>query len=70
MAPKSHYPILKLDHFNNMEGVLIVDIAAELKRPYEVVKGAIHRLGIRERFPQHGGRATWIAKRGYINNSL
>ena len=67
MAPKNHYPVLKLEHFDSMDGMLIVDIAAELNRSYDTVRGAIHRLGIRDRFPRHGGQAGWIAKRGYIN---
>jgi len=64
--PKTSFPRLRLDHFGGMDGMLITDVAAEMKRPYEVVKAAIHRLGIRDRFPAHGGESSWIAQKGYL----
>ena len=66
MPPKAHYPIFKLSDFDGFDGMLICDIAKEMKRSYETVRGAIHRLGIRDRFPPHGIVATRIAVNGYI----
>lgn len=67
MAPKSHYPKLKVDDFEGLEGMLIKDAAVLIGRPYEVVKGAIHRLAIRDKFARHGGDSVWKARRGYLN---
>ena len=66
MAPKAHFPILKLSDFDGLDGMLMIDIAATLKRSKYVVRSAITRLGIRDRFPRHGAEAVNIARKGYI----
>lgn len=48
---RNHYPILKLPDFEGCDGLLIKDVAVIIGRTYEVTKAAIHRLGIRNRFP-------------------
>ena len=53
--------------FQGLDGILIVDVAVILRRPYHEVYNAIHRLGIKHRFPAHGGEAMHISKRGYAH---
>jgi len=65
MAPKAHFPILRIEHFEGCDGLIIKDVAHILRRSYETVQGAIHRLGIRDRFPARGGAAVQLSIRGY-----
>ena len=57
--------MLRLHDFEGMEGFIIKDVAHMLRRPYYETLFAIYKLNIRDRFPAHGGEATWIAKKGY-----
>lgn len=65
MAPKSHYPLLRMEDFEGMDNFIIKDVAHILGRSWWTVRGAIIRLGIRDRFPAWGGHATQIAMKGY-----
>lgn len=70
MAPKNHFPKLKIEDFEGCDGMIIKDVAVLLGRTYETTKGAIHRLGIRSRFPRHGGPATQIGINGYAGRDV
>jgi hypothetical protein len=65
MAPKSHYPIIKLEAFDGCDGLLIKDVAAILGRSVWTVTTMIKKYGIRDRFPKWGGQAVQLSRRGY-----
>lgn len=57
--------MLRHHDFEGMEGFLIKDVAFMLKRPYYETLFAVHKLGLRDRFPAHGGEAMHISRKGY-----
>jgi len=46
-------------------GLTVRDTAVELGAGYGQMLRVIRRLGIRSKFPPHGGAAAWVARRGY-----
>lgn len=66
--PRRHYAgrcLITKEQLMELQGMLLVDIAAELRCHRSAVERAVKRHGIRHLFPAHGGDAGWIAKRGY-----
>jgi hypothetical protein len=65
---RRHYAgkrLLSREDLEPYAGMLMVDIAAELKCSRDSVYSAAHRHGIRHLFPRKGGEASWVARRGY-----
>lgn len=65
---RRHYAgkrLLSREELEPFAGMLMTDIAAELKCSIDSISSAIRRHGIRHKFPSKGGEASWVARRGY-----
>lgn len=66
--PRRHYAgkrLIKKEDLMEFKGMLMCDIAAELRCHRSKVERAIKRHGIRHLFPAHGGESQQVGRKGY-----